>query len=51
MKILTPYQKLPKNMGDLGKVIAAKDFKTCLSPINRPNLVTLIFSGLLIFSL
>ena len=25
--ILTPLQKLPKNVGDLGKLIAAKDFK------------------------
>ena len=27
LKILTPLQKLPKNVGDLGKFIAAKDFK------------------------
>ena len=25
--ILTPIQKLPKNVGDLGKLIVAKDFK------------------------
>ena len=25
--ILTPLQKLPKNMGDLGKLIVAKGFK------------------------
>ena len=25
--ILTPLQKLPKNVRDLGKLIAAKDFK------------------------
>ena len=25
--ILTPLQKLPKNVGDLGKLIAAKGFK------------------------
>ena len=24
---LTPLQKLPKNVGDLGKLIAAKDFE------------------------
>ena len=27
LKILTPLQKLPKNEGDLGKLIAAKGFK------------------------
>ena len=26
-KILTPLQKLPKILGDLGKLIAAKGFK------------------------
>ena len=26
-KILTPLQKLPKNVGDLGKLIVAKGFK------------------------
>ena len=26
-KILTPLQKLPKNLEDLGKLIAAKGFK------------------------
>ena len=26
-KILTPLQKLPKNMGDLGKLIVAKGFE------------------------
>ena len=26
-KVLTPLQKLPKNVGDLGKLIAAKGFK------------------------
>ena len=25
--ILTPFQKLPKNVGDLGKLIVAKGFK------------------------
>ena len=29
-KILTPLQKLPKNVGDLGKLIVAKDFKKLL---------------------
>ena len=27
LKILTLLQKLPKNVGDLGKLIVAKDFK------------------------
>ena len=27
LKILTPLQKLPKNVGDLGKLIVAKDFE------------------------
>ena len=27
LKIFTPLQKLPKNVGDLGKLIFAKDFK------------------------
>ena len=27
LKILTPLQKLPKNVGDLGKSIVAKAFK------------------------
>ena len=26
-KILTPLQKLPKNVGDMGKLIAAKGFE------------------------
>ena len=26
-KILTPFQRLPKNVGDLGKIIVAKGFK------------------------
>ena len=27
LKILTPLQKLPKNLGDLGKLIIAKGFE------------------------
>ena len=27
LKIFTPLQKLPKNVGDMGKSIAAKSFK------------------------
>ena len=40
--ILTPLQKLPKNGGDLGKLIAAKGFKSCPKSNKLPNLVTLI---------
>ena len=37
LKILTPLQKLPKNVGDLGKYIVAKGFKkVSQSSINRP---------------
>ena len=37
LKILTPLQKLPKNVGDLGKLIAAKGFKRLPKfSINRP---------------
>ena len=32
LKILAPLQKLPKNVGDLGKLIVVKGFK------NLPNL-------------
>ena len=35
--ILTTLQKLPNNVGDLGKLIVAKSFKkVAQSPINRP---------------
>ena len=30
LKILTPLQKLPKNVGDLGKLIVAAGFKKLL---------------------
>ena len=30
LKIMTPLQKLPKNMGDLGKLIVAKGFENLL---------------------
>ena len=41
LKTLTPLQKLPKNVGDLGKIIAAKCFKSCSKSNKLPNLVTL----------
>ena len=35
-KILTPLQNLPKNVGDLGKLIVAKGYKKVAQcPINR----------------
>ena len=34
-------QKLPKNVGDLDKIIVAKGFKSCTKSNNLPNLVTL----------
>ena len=38
LKILTRLQKLPKNVGDLGKIIVAKGFE---KSNKSPNLVTL----------
>ena len=38
---LTPLQKLPKNGGDLGKIIVAKGLKTCPKSNKSPYLVTL----------
>ena len=39
--ILTPLQKLPKNVRDLGKLIVAKGFKKLPKVQKSPNLVTL----------
>ena len=39
MKILTPSQKLPENVGDLGKLIVAKGFK------NFPKVQNIAQSG------
>ena len=44
IKILTPLQKLPKNVGDLGKLIVAKALKRFSKSNKSPNLVTLIIS-------
>ena len=41
MIILTHLQKLPKNVGDLGKLIVAKGFKNFPKPNKLPNLGTL----------
>ena len=40
--ILAPLLKLPKNVGDLGKFIVAKSFKSCPKCKKSPNLVTLV---------
>ena len=42
--ILTPLQNLPKNVGDLGKLISAKGFKKLPKVQKSPNLVTLLES-------
>ena len=52
LKILTPLQKLSKDVGDLGKLIAAKGFEK-LPKVKKksPNLVTLFaISNVYIFS-
>ena len=36
--ILTPFQKLPKNVGDLGKLIVAKGFKKLPNVANAGKL-------------
>ena len=41
LKMLTPLQKLPKNVEDLGKLIVAKALKSCPNSNKSPNLVTL----------
>ena len=40
-KILTPLQKLPKNVEDSGKLIVAKGLKKLPKVKKSPNLVTL----------
>ena len=39
--ILAPLQKLPKNVGDLGKLIVAKSFRKLPKVQKSPNPVTL----------
>ena len=41
-KILTPLQNVPRNVGDLGKLIASKGFKSCPKSKKSPNLVILV---------
>ena len=45
--ILSPLQKLPKNVGDSDKIIVAKGFKNCPKSNKSHNLVTLKVSILL----
>ena len=43
LKILTHLQKLPKNVGDLGKlIVATKALKSCPKSNKLHNLVTLV---------
>ena len=48
LKIVTPLQKLLKNLGDLGKLIVAKGFKKW--PNKLPNLVTLLTAYFFFFT-
>ena len=43
--ILTPLQKLPKNVGDLGKLIVDKGFKKLPKSNKSPNLITLMVTN------
>ena len=47
--ILTPLQKLPKNVEDLGKLIVVKGLKKLPKVKKSPNLVTLITAAILLF--
>ena len=38
--MLTPFQKLPSNVGDLGKIIVATSFEWLPKMQKLPNLVT-----------
>ena len=42
LKILTPLQKLLKNVGELGKLIVAQGFEKLPKVQKSPNLVTLL---------
>ena len=42
--ILTPLQNLPKNVGDLVKIVVAKGFQKLPKVQKSPNLVTLTYS-------
>ena len=40
-RILTPLEKLSKNVGDLGKLIVAAGFEKLPKVLKSPNLITL----------
>ena len=42
LKILITWQKLPKNVEDLGKLIVAQALKSCPKSNQSPNLVILL---------
>ena len=46
ISFLAPLQKSPKNVGDLGKLIVAKGFKSCPKCKKSPTLVTLLATPL-----
>ena len=46
LKILTPLQKLPKNVEDLGKLIVAQGFENLPKSNKLPNLVILVGSDI-----
>ena len=43
--ILRPLQKLPNNVGDLGKIIVATKFECLPKKQKTPNLVTLVLDS------
>ena len=52
LQILAPLQKLPKNMGDLGKLIVAAGFQNSCPKSNKSlNLATLVYNFLSYLSL
>ena len=42
LKILTTLQKLPKNVGDLGKLMLPHALKSCPKSNKSPNLIILV---------
>ena len=48
-KILTPLQKLAKNVGELGKLIVAKGLEKLPKYNKSPNMVTLAVISLMVY--
>ena len=48
---MSPLQKLPKNVGDFGKLIVAKALKSGPKSNKSPNLVTLVVAQMVEVSL